>query len=159
MATNGKSIPENNTVIPYLYVKDAAKAIEFYKKAFDAKEIGRISSPDNKVGHCELQFGNVRIMLCDEFPEWGNKGPQSLGDTSVMVCIYTNNVDEVYNKAIKAGATVDKNMELKDQFYGDRSGTVTDPFGHKWTIAKHIEDVSFDEMQKRYAAMFEKQHA
>lgn len=160
MAANVNPIPEGyNNVIPYLVIKDAAKAIEFYEKAFGAKEIGRISTPDGKVGHSELQVGDSRIMLSEESPDWGTKSPQSLGNTPVSLCIYAENVDEVYQRAIDAGAKADKGMELQDQFYGDRSGTVTDPFGHKWTIATHIEDVSYEEMQQRFNAMFEKQQA
>ena len=160
MATKVNPIPDGySNVIPYLNVKDAAKAIEFYKKVFGAKEIGRLTSPDGKIGHSELQIGDSRIMLADENPEWGNKSPKSLGNTTVGLCIYAENVDEIYKKALDAGATADPNMGLQDQFYGDRSGTITDPFGHKWTIAKQIEKVSFEEMQKRYNAMFEKQKA
>lgn len=160
METKVKPIPEGySNVLPYLAIKDAAKAIDFYKKIFGAKEIGRLSTPDGKVGHCELQIGNARIMLSEEFPEWGNKSPKTLGDTPVTLCIYTENVDEVYKKALDAGAKVYKDMGLQDQFYGDRSGTVVDPFGYKWTIATQIEIVPFEEMQKRFNAMFEKQKA
>jgi PhnB protein len=157
MGDNVKSIPEGySNVIPYLNIRDAAKAIEFYKNVFDAKEVGRLTTPDGKIGHCELRIGNAQIMLAEESAEWGNKSPQTLGGSSGSVCIYVENVDEVYKKAIDAGAKADEKMELQDQFYGDRSGTVTDPFGHKWTIAKHIEDVSFEEIQHRFNEMFEK---
>jgi PhnB protein len=148
-------IPEGyHSVTPYLIIKDATKAIEFYKRAFGAKEIGRISMPDGKVGHAELQIGSSRIMLADEFPEWGHKSPITLGGSPIGLGLYVENVDDVFKKAISEGATTDKNMEVKDQFYGDRSGTVIDPFGHKWTISTHIEDVSFKEMQKRSDEMF-----
>lgn len=158
MENKNKAIPEGfHSVTPYLIIKDAAKAIDYYKKAFGAEEVGRISMPDGKVGHCELQIGNSRIMLSDELPEWGNKSPISLGGTSVGLCIYTESVDDVFKRAIEAGGKVDQNMEVKEQFYGDRSGTLIDPFGHRWTIATHVEDVSFDEMQKRMDAMFSQQ--
>lgn len=160
MAIQAKPLPESyHSVIPYLIINEAAKAIEFYKKAFSAKEIGRLVMPDGRVGHCELQIGDSRIMLADELPEWGNKSPQTLGNTPVGLCLYVDNVDDVFKKALEAGAKTGENMEVKDQFYGDRSGTVIDPFGHKWTIATHIEDVPFEEMQQRAAIMFKKQHA
>jgi PhnB protein len=158
MAAKVNPIPNGfSGVIPFLVVKDAVKAIEFYKKVFGAKEVGRLSAPGGRVGYSELQIGNGRLMLADEVPEWGNKGPQSLGGSPVTLCVYAENVDEVYKKAIAEGAKADPRMELQDQFYGDRAGNITDPFGHKWTIAKHIEDVSFEEMQKRFNAMLAKQ--
>jgi len=160
MAPKVKPIPDGYTsVTPYLVIKDAAKAIEFYKKAFGAKEIGRLTTPDGKVGHCEMQIGNARIMLSDEVAEWGNKSPLTLGATPVSFCIYVENVDEVYKNALAAGGKKESNMELQNQFYGDRSGTVIDPFGHKWVIATHVEDVPFDEMQNRFNAMFTAQKA
>ena len=159
MANKTKHIPEGyHSVTPYLAIKNAAKVIEFYKKAFGAKETGRISMPDGKVGHAEIEIGDSRIMLSEEFPEWGNKGPETLGGSPVGICLYVENVDEVFKRAIEAGAKADKNMEVKDQFYGDRSGNLVDPFGHKWTIATHIEDLTFEEMQKRSDAMFSQQH-
>jgi PhnB protein len=160
MVAKVKPIPDGYTsVTAYLVIKNAAQAIEFYKKAFGAKEIGRLSTPDGKVGHCELQIGNAKIMLSDEVAEWGNKSPATLGGTPVSFCIYVENVDEVYKNALAAGGKTEPNMELKNQFYGDRSGTVVDPFGHKWVIATHVEDVSFDEMQNRFNAMFMAQKA
>ena len=159
MTNKTKTIPEGyHSVTPYLAINNAAKAIEFYKKAFGAKEIGRISMPDGKIGHAEIEIGDSRIMLAEEFPEWGNKGPETLGGSPVGICLYVENVDEVFKRAIEAGAKVDKNMEVKDQFYGDRSGSLIDPFGHKWTISTHIEDLSFGEMQKRSDKMFSEQH-
>jgi PhnB protein len=155
-----KSKPNGySNIIPYMIIKDADKAIEFYKHVFGAIEIGRLTTPDGKIGHCELQIGDSRIMLSEENPQWGTKSPKSLGVTTVSLCIYADDVDEVYHKAIDAGAVPEKNMELQDQFYGDRSGTVIDPFGHQWTISKQIEELTFDEMQKRFSAMFEKQKA
>jgi PhnB protein len=146
-----------NSVSVYLIVRNAAQAIEFYKKAFGAKEVGTLRMPDGKIGHAEIQIGDSRIMLADEMPDWGHKGPQTLGGTPVGLCIYVENVDEVFRRAKEAGGKVDGEMEVKDQFYGDRSGTIIDPFGHKWTIATHIEDLSFEEMQKRSDKMFAEQ--
>ncbi|HET6243738.1 MAG: VOC family protein [Bacteroidetes bacterium] len=155
MTKNTNPIPEGyHSVTPYLNIKGAEQAIEFYKKAFGAKEIGRISMGDGKIGHAEIEIGNSRIMLAEEFPDWGNKGPETLGGSPVALCIYVEDVDKVFKQAIEAGAKIDNNMDVKDQFYGDRSGSLIDPFGHKWTIATHIEDVSFEEMQKRSDAMF-----
>jgi len=154
---NTKAIPHPyHSVVAYLSMKDAAKAIDFYTKAFGAKEIGRIMMGD-KIGHAELQIGDSRIMIAEEIPEWGNKGPKTIGGSPVSICFYTDDVDTVYKKALEAGATVDKGMEVKDQFYGDRSGSLVDPFGHKWVIATHIEDVSYPEMQKRMDAMMKEQ--
>jgi PhnB protein len=153
-----KAIPEGyHSITPYLSMKDADKAIEFYKKAFGAKEIGRITMPGNKVGHAEIQIGDSRFMVAEEMPDWGNKGPKTLGGSPVGICLYVEDVDAVFKKAIEAGATVDNNMEVKDQFYGDRSGSLIDPFGHKWTIGTHIEDLSFEEMQKRSDKMMAEQ--
>lgn len=150
-----KAIPEGyHSLIPYLSMKDAAKALEFYKNAFGAREIGRITMPGNLIGHAELQIGDSRFMIAEEMPEWGNKGPQTLGGTAVGICLYVEDVDAVFKKAISEGAKVDKDMEPKDQFYGDRSGSLIDPFGHRWIIATHIEDVSYEEMQKRSDKLF-----
>jgi PhnB protein len=159
MATKVKPIPDGyHSIIPYLSVKDAEKAIDFYKKVFNAKEIGKLKNPDGKIGHCELQIGDSRIMLAEEMPEMGVKSPLTLGGTPIGICLYVENSDEVYKRAVDAGAKIDKNMEMKDQFYGDRSGTITDPFGFKWTIGTHIEDVPYDKMQKRYEDMYAKMH-
>ena len=142
-----KSIP-NHSIVAYLSMKDADKALDFYKKAFGAKEIGRIMVGE-KIGHAELEIGDSRIMIAEEMPEWGNKGPKTIGGSPVGLCLYVDDVDAVFKKALEAGAKVDAGMEVKDQFYGDRSGNLVDPFGHKWTIGTHIEDVSYEEMQKR----------
>ena len=156
--TTVKAIPEGyHSLVPYLSMKDAGKAVEFYEQAFGAKEIGRITIPGDKIGHAELQIGDSRIMLAEEMPEWGNKSALTLGGSPTSLCLYVENVDAVFKKAISLGAKVDHGMEPQDQFYGDRSGTLIDPFGYKWTIATHIEDVSFEEMQKRSDAMFEHQ--
>jgi len=155
-----KPIPEGyHSLTFYLIIKGADKAIDYYKKAFGAKEIGRLTMPGGTIGHAELQVGDSRIMLAEEMPEWGHKSPQTLGGTPVGLCLYVENVDEVFKRAVDAGGKVDQNMEVKDQFYGDRSGTLIDPFGHKWTIATHIEDLSWEEMQKRSDAMFKEQNA
>lgn len=139
-------------VIPYLTVRGGVQALDFYKKAFGAKEKGRMLMPDGKLGHGEIQIGDCRIMIGDEAPEWGNHSPQSLSGTPVGICIYVRNVDAVFAQALKAGARVDRAVE--DQFYGDRSGSLVDPFGHKWTISTHKEDISFREMQKRATRLF-----
>ena len=136
------------TVTPYLYIRDAARAIEFYKSAFGAIELFRMAAPGGRIGHAELQIGNSRIMLADEFPDMNVRGPESLDGTTVSFLIYVEDVDSEFNRAIAAGAKVLR--PVKDQFYGDRSGTLADPFGHSWTIATHLEDVSPDEMNRRY---------
>jgi PhnB protein len=152
-----KPIPSGyHTLAPYITVKGAEKAIEFYKKAFGANEVGRITLPDGTIGHAEIEIGDSKIMLADENPLWGNISPQTLGGTTVYLSLYVENVDIVFAKALKAGAKVLGEMEPKDQFHGDRSGSLTDPFGHRWTIMTHIEDVSFKELQKRTDAMFSK---
>jgi PhnB protein len=141
-----------HTATPYLIVDGAARALEFYKQAFGATELSRIGSPGGKVGHAEIQIGDSRIMLADEYPEWDARGPQAIGGTPVGLCLYVEDCDAVFNRAVSLGAKVLKPMQ--DQFYGDRSGTFADPFGHKWTIATHQEDVSPEEIQKRAAALF-----
>ena len=146
-----KPIPDGYaTVTPYLYVRDAARAIDFYAKAFGAIEIYRLANPGGKIGQAEILIGTSRIMLADEFPEMNVKGPQSLEGTSVSFLIYVEDVDARFDRAIAPGATVLR--PLKDQFYGDRSGTLADPFGHSWTIATHVEDVLPEEMQARFEA-------
>lgn len=141
-------------IIPYLNIKGATEAIEFYKRAFGAEEVGRIMMPDGTVGHCELRIGNSRFMLAEESLTWGNRSPMTLGGTPVSLSFYVEDVDAVYNRAILEGASVTGNMEPRDQWYGDRSGTLTDPFGHQWTVMTHFEDVTFEEMQKRSEVMF-----
>ena len=143
-------IPEGyQPLTPYLQVKNAVAAIEFYKNAFGAKEIGRITMGENIIGHAEIELFNARVLLAEVNEEWGNKSPQDLGGSPVSLCLYVKDVDAVYARALAAGATVSNGMEVKDQFYGDRSGCLTDPFGHEWTILTHKEDLSFDELQKR----------
>jgi PhnB protein len=155
MSTKVKPIPEvYGAVTPYISVKNAQDAIEFYKKAFGAKEVGRINMPDGTIGHAEIEIGGSKILLADENEQWGNLSPQTLGGTATGLCLYVENVDEVYARAVKEGAKPFGEMEVKDQFHGDRSGSLVDPFGHKWTIMTHIEDISFEELQKRTDAMF-----
>jgi PhnB protein len=149
MAT--KPIPEGyRTVTPYLIVKGAAQAIEFYKEAFGAVELMRFGDPGGRIGHAEIKIGDSPIMLADEFPEMGVRSPQSIGGSAVCLVLYVEDVDRLFEQAAKAGAKVVR--PLKDQFYGDRSGTVEDPFGHVWTIATHKEDVSTEEMRRRMQA-------
>ena len=144
-------IPEDYPqVIPYLTVDDAAAAIDFYSSVLGAKERTRMPGPDGRVGHAELDIGRSMIMLADTFPEMGNSSPPTLGGTPVTVMVYVEDVDDVYRRAVEAGATADRPVE--DQFYGDRAGQFTDPFGHKWFVATHVEDVPPDEMAKRAAA-------
>jgi PhnB protein len=139
------------SITPYITVRGAAKALEFYKAAFGAKEIMRFEMPGGVVAHAEIEIGDSRIMLADEMPEYGNRGPESLGGASGGLCIFLPNVDVAFAKAVAAGAKTTK--PVQDQFYGDRSGTVTDPFGHVWTLSTHVEDVSVEEMQRRMAEL------
>ena len=131
-----------------LTVDDAAKAIDFYKQAFGAREISRLPMGD-KIGHAELQIGDTRFMLNDEFPDFDNLSPKSRGGTTFGLIIYTDDVDSAFKKAIAAGGT--EKMPVQDQFWGDRMGTLTDPFGHKWSIATHVEDVRPEQFQERMA--------
>jgi PhnB protein len=145
-----KPIPDGyHSVTPYLICDPAADAIEYYKKAFGATELFRMDH-EGKVGHAELKIGDSPIMLADEYPQMGYRSPKALGGTPVSIMIYVADVDTVYKQALDAGATELK--PLQDQFYGDRSGTLTDPFGHVWTIATHKEDVTMEEMNRRMAA-------
>jgi len=143
-----KPIPEGyHTVTPYLAVDDAAEAIAYYKKAFGAKERVRMDAPNGKIGHAELEIGDALVMLSDPFPQASTTPPKELGGTSVSVFMYVEDVDEVVKQAVDAGATV--TMEVADQFWGDRFGSVQDPFGHLWSIATHVEDVPPGEMAER----------
>ena len=143
-----KPIPEGyHSVTPYLAVDDAAGAIEYYKKAFGAKERVRMDAPDGKIGHAELEIGDSLVMLSDPFPDASTRPPSKLGGTSASVFLYVKDVDAVVGKAVKAGATV--TMEVADQFWGDRFGSIKDPFGHVWSIATHVEDVAPEEMAER----------
>jgi PhnB protein len=148
-----KPIPEDeHAVTPYLNIKGADAAIRFYQKVFGAKEIGRLLGPDGSIAHAELQIGDSKIMLAEESLDWGNKSLTILGGTSVTIALYVDDVDATYQLAIEAGAK--EIMPVKDEFYGLRVGVFYDPFGHKWHIMTHIEDVTFEEMQKRCDAMF-----
>lgn len=145
-------IPDGyHAVTPYLICRNAARAIEFYEKAFGAKELLRFPGPNGTIGHAELQIGDSRVMMADESPDGAWRSPQSIGGTSVSMVIYVPDVDAVFRQAVAAGATAVR--EVQDQFYGDRMGTLQDPFGHIWSIGTHIEDVSLEEMQRRAAAL------
>ena len=151
MAGNVKPVPEGyHTATPYLIVKDAAKAIEFYKQAFGATELMRMSGPGGKIMHAEIRIGDSIIMMGDENPQMGSRSPQSTGGSPVGLYLYVEDCDKVFNQAVSTGAT--SVNPLKDQFYGDRSGSIRDPFGHSWWIATHKEDLSMDEIRKRAAA-------
>jgi PhnB protein len=147
-----KAIPAGYTsVTPYLIINGAGRAIDFYKRAFGATEMVRMPMPDGRVGHAELKIGNAVVMMADEFPERGHKSPSTLGGTSGSILLYVPDVDSMFAQAIRAGAR--EVMPVIDQFYGDRSGFIEDPFGHQWTIATHTEDVSPQEMERRMKAM------
>ena len=139
-------------VYAYLRVHDTSAAVEFYKKAFGAKELFRLVEPSGRVGHAEVTIGQVTVMLSDEYPEYGIQGPRTLGGTSVAIHIHVNDVDRLFSQAVAAGGTVVR--ALQDHFYGERSGTVRDPFGHEWLLGGQIEEVTPEEMQRRYTAMF-----
>ena len=142
-----KPIPDGyHTLTPFLTVRDAVKAIEFYKQAFGAEERGIAKGPDGKVMHAELKIGDSIIMLSDEFPDFGAKSPEAFGGSPMGLHIYLDGVDAAFDRAVKAGAVVE--MPVADQFWGDRYGKLKDPFGHKWSIGTHIKDMSADEIKK-----------
>ena len=146
-----KPIPEGyHSLTPYLIIDGAAAAMDYYKKAFGATELFRMEH-EGKIGHAEMRIGDSPFMLADAVAEQGHKDPKTLGASPVGLMIYVNDVDTIYNQAIAAGGT--EVRPLADQFYGDRSGTLTDPYGHVWTVATHKEDVSSEEIEKRLAAM------
>lgn len=146
-----KAIPDGyHTATPYLIVQNATAAIEFYKRAFGATELMRLTDPEGKVAHAEIKIGNSPIMLADEVPMMGFRSPRSLGGSAVSLIIYMEDVDAQFRQATDAGAKV--LMPVKDQFYGDRSGTLEDPFVHVWTLATHIEDVPLEEINRRAKA-------
>jgi PhnB protein len=150
--SNVHYIPDGyRAVIPYLSVRGAVQAIDFYKKSFGAEEVMRMPLPDGKIAHAELKIGDAHIMLADENPQMGHRSPQAIGGSPVMVMIYVSNVDETVQKAVANGATLTRKVE--DQFYGDRNGSIDDPFGHRWMIATHIEDVTPEEMDRRLRSM------
>jgi PhnB protein len=153
-----QAIPQGYaTATPYLIVKGAAEAIDFYKRAFNATEQFRMADPSGGVAHAEIKIGNSMIMLADEHPAMGYRGPRSLGGSAVSIMLYVDNVDAVFERAVKAGAKSQRVVE--NQFYGDRSGTLEDPFGHVWTISTHVEDVAPDEMKRRAEAAFKSRGA
>jgi PhnB protein len=149
MATN--PVPEGyHTATPYLIVHDAARALDFYQRAFGAKELMRFAAPDGKIGHAEIRIGDSVIMLADEYPDMGYRSPRALGGSPVSILLYVEDVDALFSRALAVGAI--QTRALENQFYGDRTGTLTDPFGHVWTLATHVEDVPPDELQRRAAA-------
>jgi PhnB protein len=153
MAGKVKAVPEGLcTVTPSLSVRDGNQALEFYKKAFGAGVKGVFRTPDGKVAHAEFKIGDSVLMLADEFPDMGFAGPETIGGSPVVLNVYVDNVDELFNQAIAAGAKAAR--PLANQFWGDRYGHLTDPFGHKWALAQHIEDVSPEEMERRGKEFF-----
>jgi len=154
MASEVKPIPDGcEGAAPYLCVNDASAAIEFYKKAFGAMEVYRLTEPSGKIGHAEIRIGRAVIMLADEYLEYGHRSPQSLGGTPVKIHLYVEDADSVVSQAYDAGAKI--LHPVKDEFYGDRGGKLEDPFGHVWLIATRKEGVATDEIQKRFAAFFD----
>src|SRR5260370_37730256 len=154
MTNRIKPVPAGfHSLTPHLVVKGASQAIEFYKKAFGAEEITRVPGPDGKsLMHAEIKIGDSRLFLVDEFPQMGSLGPHGIGGTPVLIHVYMEDVDTVFNQAVGAGAQV--GMPLEDAFCGDRYGQVTDPFGHKWSLATHKEDLTPEELSKRAQAAF-----
>ncbi len=149
--TNVSPIPEGfHSISPYLLIDGAAEAIEFYKEAFGAEETVRMPTPDGKLQHAEIRIGDSTIMLADTPPD--KSSPKKLGDTPVMLHLYVPDVDAVFAQAVKAGATVER--PVSDQFYGDRNGDLIDPFGHRWGISTHKEDLTLEEIQERAAKLF-----
>ncbi len=150
MAGQVKPVPEGyHTVTPHLIVNDGAAALEFYKKAFGAVELFRMARPDGRIGHAEIKIGDSPVMLADEHPEIRALSPQSVGGSPVSIHLYVADVDAMFNQAVAAGASVVR--PLQNQFYGDRTGGVKDPFGYQWYIATHVENVSPEELQRRAA--------
>jgi len=149
-----KPIPEGfNTLTPHIVCKDAAQAIEFYKKALGAKEMYRMPAPDGAIMHAEMSIGNSRLMIAEENPQWGSKGPTAIGGTPVTIHLYVENCDALYQQAIGAGAT--SAMEPQDAFWGDRYARFVDPYGHSWAVATHKEDLTPEEIGKRAAVAFQ----
>jgi PhnB protein len=144
-------------VSPYLCVNGGTAALEFYKSVFGATERMRMPAPDGRIGHAELQFGDSVIMLADEYPEMDVRSPRAIGGTPVTISVYVEDVDAVFNRAVAAGAKSLRAVET--QFYGDRSGQFEDPFGHRWSVATHVEDVAPDEMERRAANAMSGQNA
>ena len=152
MAGNVKAVPEGmHTLTPHLIIRNAAQAIEFYQKAFGAQVLHVHHMPNGKIMHALLQIGDSRMMLADEFLEMGGKGPEALGGTPVYLHLYVENVDALFEQAVAAGAKV--TMPLANQFWGDRYGQLVDPFGHRWSLGAHIEDVTPEQMEQRFQSM------
>lgn len=145
---------EIHEVYPYLRVHNTAEAIDFYARAFDASEQFRLTEPSGRIGHAEIRIGSTTVMLADEHPESGIHGPRSLGGTTFSIHLHVGDVDQAFARAVGAGATIVR--PLQNQFYGERSGTVRDPFGHEWLLGAEIESVTPEEMQRRYTALFSK---
>ena len=153
MPQHVRAIPEGyHTVTPDLVFRDAAQAIEFYTRAFGARELMRFRTPDGKIGHAEIKIGDSIVMLCDENPQGGCASPTSLNGTTTMLFLYVPDVDATFGQAVKAGATVV--MPVADMFWGDRSGQVQDPFGHRWQLATHQEDLTQDQIGQRAQEFF-----
>jgi len=147
-----KPIPEGyHTLTPYLVVNGAAAALDFYARAFGGVELYRLQDPTGKVGHAEMRIGDSHFMLADEFPEMGAVSPKTQSGHSISLLVYLPDVDDAFRRAIAAGAT--EVRPVQDQFYGDRSGTLIDPFGHQWSLATHVADVTPEEMERRYAEL------
>jgi PhnB protein len=140
-----------HTLTPYLTVRGGMEALAFYEKAFGATELFRMDGPDGKLMHAEMRLGDSPFMLADEFEEWGNRSPATIGATGSSLMVYVEDVDAIFQRAVEAGAKVV--MPVKDQFYGDRTGMVEDPFGHRWSLATHVEDVPPDELERRAKEM------
>lgn len=152
MPAQVKATPDGyHTATPYLIIQGAAAALDFYQKVFGATEMVRMAQPDGGIGHAEVRIGDSVVMLADECPEMGCRSPKSIGGSSVSLLLYFEDVDAVVARAVAAGAKL--TQPVRDQFYGDRNGTIEDPFGHVWIIATHIEDVSPEEMKRRIAAL------
>ena len=158
MATATKPIPDGyHSATPYLIVKGAAEAIDFYNRAFGATELLRMADPKGGIAHAEIKIGDSVIMLADEHPNMGYRGPRSLGGSAVSIMLYVTDVDGTFDRAVKAGAKAQR--PVANQFYGDRSGTLEDPFGHIWTISTHVEDGAPEEMNRRAEAAFKSAEA
>ena len=151
-----KPVPQGyHTATPYLTIKNAARALDFYKKAFGAQEVARMDAPDGKVAHAEIKVGDSMIMIAEEMPGSGNRSPESLGGTTASIFLYVDNADAIFDRAVSAGAQVE--TALADMFWGDRYGRLKDPYGHSWGVATHKEDVAPAEMEKRMQEAMAKQ--